>query len=255
MKKGILLILLISVFAVGYGQRFYGGLYGGLSGCGVGGNQYRGLNKLGFSAGMFTYIQFTDYHGLQLELGYAMKGDHHNPSNKDADPHTYNLNLSFIEIPLLYKLSLNKWFDIKAGLSYNALIGHKEVMNGQDIGNNPGSDIQANEWHRSSMSFVGALSFNILPKLFVDVRTSIGLTSYRGSTPNFGYFVQRFGWGEFADTFVVTVGYKLFGKSEKRDGRVKQPKPQRALPTQEEPVNKEVKDKKIKLIIGGKEVN
>lgn len=254
MKKLVLVLILFSVFTVGYGQRFYGGVYGGLSGCGVGGNQYRGLNKLGFAAGMFTYIQFTDYHGLQLELGYAMKGDHHNPSENDLDPQTYNLNLSFIEIPLLYKLSPSKWFDIKVGLSYNALLGHKEKLNGSIIETN--ADIEINDWHRSSMNFVGALSFNILPKLFIDVRTSIGLTSYRGRAANFSYFVQRIGWGEFADTFTVTVGYKIFGKSERSERR---PRTQKIAKPAQAPVDstapKEKRESKIKVIIGGKEVN
>lgn len=106
-------------------NEFKAGFLGGLSATQVDGDNYGGYNKLGFSAGAFTNIYFSDNIGAEIEVLFIQKGSRKTPNIDKGDPTAYFLRLFYAEVPLLVKFKLKKII-IDTGPSFGRLLSSKE---------------------------------------------------------------------------------------------------------------------------------
>ncbi|MDQ3192761.1 MAG: PorT family protein [Bacteroidota bacterium] len=121
-----LIICIISFLPeIGVAQSFKSGLTVGVSNARVlGGVNKEGWRQFGIIAGPFVEYDLNELSGLKMEMLFSQKGER-KPYRPNAGDYTfYKLRLNYIEIPVLYFHSHNK-FIFEAGPSFGYLIGHK----------------------------------------------------------------------------------------------------------------------------------
>jgi hypothetical protein len=116
-------VLLLSTVKI-EAQNIKGGVQLGFSASQISGDQLAGYNKPGLYGGVFAYAQFSDRSAFQMEINFVQKGSHKNAHPDKGDYAKYNLNMNYIEVPLLYKYYIyDGQIALVAGLSYAQLIG------------------------------------------------------------------------------------------------------------------------------------
>ena len=203
-------ICYLAIATPAHSQAFYGGLTLGGVTSQVEGDDRGGWNKLGFTAGAFVGLPLNNTFALQMELKYIQKGSHSDADNYvPGDP--YSLKLDYIELPILVSANLSaikingkpcKWLSIELGASLDALIRHKESVNGA-------SDGIANYWKRLTVSSLVGIKFTIKEKYGIGIRSVNSITSiYKGNLGNES--PVRFGvHGAFNDAFVLLLSYRF----------------------------------------------
>ena len=79
MKKLQVILTLTALLAFGLkamAQSFNAGLLAGANFSQVDGDSYFGYNQLGWTAGVFVNLPFSDYFSGQMELRYSLMGAH-----------------------------------------------------------------------------------------------------------------------------------------------------------------------------------
>jgi len=102
----VIMTLLIITVSVN-GQQFNAGFFGGLNISQVAGDSFKGLNKLGFTAGFFVNLPVENHFYWQAEIKYGTRGVYEGPS--DGNPTLYKSSYHIVELPL----SVNYLFDEK----------------------------------------------------------------------------------------------------------------------------------------------
>jgi hypothetical protein len=115
MKKLFLIVFLTSYAFFSFGQKFHGGLFAGIAASQISGDQLSGFNKAGIYAGGFSNYYFTEKSALVLELYFIQKGSHKSQHPKTNDYTSYNLNLQYVELALMYQWHFSKRFYIETG--------------------------------------------------------------------------------------------------------------------------------------------
>ena len=203
-----LLAILLCVTA--HSQAFYGGLaLGGLTSQ-VEGDNRGGWDKLGFTAGAFVGLPINKTFSAQMELKYIQKGSHSDAENPvPGDP--YSLKLDYVELPILVSANLNvitingkpcNWLSFELGASLDALIRHKESVNGA-------SDGIPNYWKRLSVSSLIGIKITIKERYAIAFRSVNSITSvYKGNLSNENSI--RFGQhGAFNDVLEILFFYRF----------------------------------------------
>lgn len=206
--KILLLVALTAIFYCADGQSFYGGAKAGINGCQVGGDNLAGYHKFGFLAGGFVGVRFTPKSGLRLELEYSQKGSRElPPKNSDYNGpqdvgNNFRIQEHCIDMPIMYQFFLARWMSLEAGLSGSYLFSHKETQWGIESG--------SEHWVPFSLNIVAGVHFHINKNLFINFRTSNGLTPFRKTSD--GYARRRLGaYGQYNDILTLSVGWD-FGK-------------------------------------------
>lgn len=133
------IIIIISTGDI-LGQRFHGGIRGGLVASEVSGDNLSGPNKLGWHAAAFTFTRITDYSDLWLEIMYIQKGSRSVPNEKN-NFYEYKFYLQYVEVPLYYRMDIARFTDVdyldkllvSAGLSVSVLVNSFESDDGTTI--------------------------------------------------------------------------------------------------------------------------
>ena len=210
---GIMLFLL--QYNTVQGQNFYGGVMAGLNGSQVGGDGYAGYHKAGFFGGGFVGWRFTQMSALRMELEFSQKGSKETPTEKN-DYQYYLMNQYCIDLPIMYQLFFNIQrvrFSIEAGLSYTYIIGDPKEEGIDGTGYN--YIVGGKPFNASSLNFVAGLYYHITQNLFVNLRTSNGITPIRKDA----IWTRHPLWGvdgQYNDVLTLSIGWD-FGK-----GAVKQ---------------------------------
>lgn len=92
------------------------------------GDEVVGFNRVGANVGLGATLPFTDYWSISMELLYSMKGASNQPKYQNGY-YLYNLNLDYIEIPILARFSYDV-FSVGVGFSYGRLVNFKETVHG-----------------------------------------------------------------------------------------------------------------------------
>ena len=77
--------------------------------------------KLGFVGGAEVGYQFNDYFALTAGALYSMQG-----AKYDSDKTKYNINIDYLNVPIMLAVYPVKEFGIKAGVQYGFLMKAKE---------------------------------------------------------------------------------------------------------------------------------
>ena len=101
-------------------------LRGGIIASQVAGDGFGGFDKIGFFLGPGIERKFNDKSAFEVDLLFSHKGSRKNSSPDKGDFLSYQLNLSFIELPLLYKF-YQRNFIYGIGIGPAFLINTKEI--------------------------------------------------------------------------------------------------------------------------------
>jgi len=206
------LVLFFLQYNIVQGQNFYGGVMAGVNGSQVGGDELSGYHKAGFFGGGFVGWRFTPMSALRMELEFSQKGSKETPTEENGY-YSYLMHLNCIDMPVLYQFFFNIQkvrFSLEAGLSYTYIIGDpkEEYSKGDGFGGDipPGT---GRPFVPSSLNFVAGLYYHITQNLFVNFRTSNGLTPIRKDLAIARHRLG--GHGQYNDVLTLSIGWD-FGK-------------------------------------------
>ncbi|HRG00677.1 MAG: porin family protein [Bacteroidia bacterium] len=216
MKRLVLILIFIpfSFLAQEKNNAFNLLLMAGVSPSQVHGDAYSGFHKLGAMGGVGVESVFNEKISANLSFLFIQKGARKNQNLEKNDLTYYYLNLNYLEVPLLFTYSQNKFlFDV--GLSGAYLINYTEGYEGGDItGMFP--------FQKFDYSVKVGLGVNLSPKWFVNFRSS---NSFITTRPNrikqaiyYNNIIARtFNKGYYNNILEFTVGYKIKPSKRKHD--------------------------------------
>lgn len=209
-RIGVLLvflhILLGSVPALG--QRFDGGLRGGLSASEVSGDNLGGPDKLGWFASVFTSTGVGNYSRLQLEILYIQKGSRSRPNEKN-NFYDYRFSLQYAEVPLVIiydfpfgdNLRLGGRLSLEAGLSVAFLVAALEKENDLEI------DLgQEKPYNDAELNVLLGLYYPMADRLNFHLRFSQGITPLR---PHLGGSQIWYNRGQYNTVWTFGLAWSL----------------------------------------------
>jgi len=204
---GIMLFLL--QYNTVQGQNFYGGVMAGLNGCQVGGDGLSGYHKAGFFGGGFVGLRFTPMSAVRMELAFSQKGSRLTPTEEN-DYQSYRMHQNCIDLPVLYQLFFDIQrvrFSVEAGLSYTYIIGDPKEESTDGTGYHYLVEGTGVPFTASSVNLVAGLYYHINKNLFVNFRTSNGITPIRKDP----HILKRHPlWGvrgQYNDVLTLSIGW------------------------------------------------
>jgi len=145
---------------------------------------------IGFHAGAYATVMFSENIGIQPEVLYSAQG-----SKVDFSGSSTSYKFNYINVPVLFRYNVNKLLSFHAGPQIGFLASAKAK---DDSGS---SDIKS-EAKGSDFSLAVGGTIDLPMKLNLTARYAFGLTNINndgsGTTKN--------------GNFQISVGYKLFGK-------------------------------------------
>ena len=170
MIRCAIFFLLIATSAIA--QTFSNNIHLGLNATQVDGDGFSGYHKIGLNFGLATHYNFQNSSNkLGFEINYTQKGTYQAFNPKRGKFDKYNLNLNYIEIPILYvfpKYGVN--FEI--GPAISTLISKYEAYN----------DIESTDTYQYNGLELGVIGGIIVPmteRIFFKIRLSNSITSIR----------------------------------------------------------------------------
>lgn len=182
-------------------QVFKPGIILGLSGSQINGDGYGGYNKLGIIAGGLVNTKISNHWSSQFELYYIKKGSQKNPHPDKEDYESFNLNIHYIEMPIVIRYHYEK-FNFEAGL-YGARMFKHDVSD--QFGKTEIYDPPIKDWDLGgligfSYQFKERIEFNLRSKTsFIPIRDFNNLDAYT----NFWDRMLNRGWYNFDLNFSV----------------------------------------------------
>lgn len=135
MKKStfIAFFLILTTYTIQAQGRFKPGLKAGISTSQVHGDTYEGFHKFGFDGGATLNAKINEKWKAQFEILFVQKGSRFVGDANKGDLRFYNLQLNYIEVPILLQYEHKKFvFEVGPGFGY--LINSKEQdQNGEVI--------------------------------------------------------------------------------------------------------------------------
>ena len=172
--------LLVSISTV-YAQGITGGLKAGMNIANLHGDDVEGFgyeSKMGFCAGGFITFKVANIVAIQPEVLYTQKGTKWEEVFMGG---TWNINLNYLEIPVLFKVIMPIQGMIKPHLfvgpyfAYNLTAKWKIVYNGQSEEIDVDEEIKDGDF---GAVFGGGIDFGLpAGKIVFDARYSLGLTT------------------------------------------------------------------------------
>lgn len=147
------------------------GIKGGLNAYTLGGDNTDDIKtKLGFNLGLLGHIHLSDRFGLQPELVYSTQGA------ASDDGSNIDLNLSYINVPVLIQYMYDNGFRIQAGPQIGFLTSAKAKGEGASV------DIKDSFKTLDVALSVGASYVHPASGLGVDARYNYGLSNVNDSS-------------------------------------------------------------------------
>ena len=137
-KTFLIACAILLSFTTTYAQpKFRAGLIVGLNGSQISGDNMAGFNKGGLLAGLYVDYPFNEYWSGGFEMLFNMKG------SKDSSGGIgtwVELELGYIEIPLIVKCHLNKKFELYGGPTAGYLMYSVFYPKGSGLGGTETAD-------------------------------------------------------------------------------------------------------------------
>lgn len=160
MKKNILTAIAILAFGFVNAQQTRFGIKGGVSLTNFSGDA-EANSKVGFLVGGFAEIKVIERLSIQPELLFSAQGARYEYIGMDNT----NLNLSYINIPVLAKFYVTKEFAVEGGPQIGFLISAKD--DGEDV---------KNFYKSADFGFNFGAGYNFTDNLSVGLRYTVGLS-------------------------------------------------------------------------------
>ena len=130
--------------------------------------------KIGFQAGLHMNYSFTDFIGLQYEAVFSMQGG----SNKE-DGTTANLNLNYINIPVLFEIKPFQDFSFFIGpqVGFN-IFKSASVSAGGQSGSISGKEFEnaIGKVNTIDVAAVAGIQYAIMGQFLISARYNFGFT-------------------------------------------------------------------------------
>ena len=181
-------------------QKFKGGLLGGFTASQVSGDNLGGFNKAGLFGGVYTNIKLKENSALQFEIDYIEKGSRKNPNNKSS--YSYKLNLTYIELPLLYKYIYSDVLTFETGTSLEVLI--KEPF--EEVNYGPASNKYS--FNKQNMNFILGINYFFNENVKINFRYSSTLT-VTPIRPHASGARIWYNWGQYNSVLVLFLSYQI----------------------------------------------
>ncbi|RYJ37700.1 OMP_b-brl_2 multi-domain protein [Flavobacterium anhuiense] len=160
MKKIILSAVAIMAFAFSNAQETRFGIKGGVSLTNFSGD-VEANSKVGFLVGGFAEIKIIDRLSIQPELLFSSQGAKYEYIGMDNT----NLNLNYINVPVLAKFYITKEFTVEGGPQIGFLVSAKD--DGEDV----------KDFYKSvDFGFNFGAGYNFTDNLSVGLRYTVGLS-------------------------------------------------------------------------------
>ncbi|HSQ46598.1 MAG TPA: porin family protein [Lutibacter sp.] len=163
MKKIILVAFIAISSFVGVNAQTSFGAKAGLNVANLSGDITDNKTLIGFNVGVFAEIMLADSFYLQPELLYSTQGAKFDESTSGFSA---DLNLNYINIPLMFKYDVANRFYLEAGPQIGFLVS-AEVLD-QDV---------KDEFESTDFGANFGLSYGFTEKLFAQARYNIGLSN------------------------------------------------------------------------------
>ena len=198
-----LLIGLLLSFAVrpsAFAQKFEGGLLAGLCASQVGGDSLSGYDKAGVFAGGYVSLPLSSRVHIRLEMDYIQKGSRKNPVPEKDDYNSYLMQLGYVEMPLLLQFYMRSKLAAEVGPAISFLLHYSEKFNQENA--------YAHQFAKQNLSIIAGISYPVTEKISAGLRTNNSLISIRKDKFT-GNIRRLWGYGQFNDVLILTLGYKL----------------------------------------------
>lgn len=206
MKRSLITtILLFSFTYCIYSQSFTGGVLGGVVASQVAGDSYSGYNKLGGAIGVYVNLALSEKWAMQMEFEYILKGSRHLSNPDKNDFNTYKLNISYLEVPVIFQYKFRANWLIELGISGAALATKKETLNGDDLSRLPSRP----GFRKTNYNVILGFALPLNERINLGIRTNNSINSLRTGSAN--GFVKRIGkdFGQFNDALVLSLFYRV----------------------------------------------
>lgn len=167
-------IALIALFALGLGstgfaQESVTGIKGGLnlSSLSTDGNDDKNL-KMGFHAGVFSKIPFSESFAIQPELLYSGKGIKLNYDESGVAEGDTKFNLNYIDLPVKLVFNLSEDFELQFGPYVSYLVNANVDTDAEFFGGDINSVDELDRDHFNSLDYglTAGLGFDLDPMIF-----------------------------------------------------------------------------------------
>ncbi len=163
------------------GQRFQGGIKGGIVASEVSGDNLSGPNKLGYHASVFTFTEFSAFSSMMLEIMYIRKGSRSVPNEKN-NFYEYIFELHYVEVPVHYRMDISRFTNrsyleslrVSVGLSASVLVDVLET----DMGT-PVPAAEREDFHPTELNILLGFSYPLSSSLDFNFGFSNSLTPLR----------------------------------------------------------------------------
>ena len=179
-------------------QNLGGGLILGLSASQVSGDNLGGFNKAGLLAGGFIDLQLSKTLKGQMEMTFIQKGS----NNPNMNENNYSdINLSYVEIPLLVKYQQSRSIAIEGGVEAAFLISASV----NDIyGQVPTNSTR--EFNTTDISIFIGIDYYINPKLILNSRISNSIIPIRSHASGATFKLNK---GQYNSVLSFSLHYIL----------------------------------------------
>ncbi len=195
MKKiFFLIILFIFQFNIS-AQEFNAGILSGLSTTQVSGDNLAGYNKAGLIIGGFVNRDISQSLALQIEMMYIQKGS----SNQKVENLIAEINLEYIEIPLIIVLKSSEKINFDFGIHISALIDgyYKDIYGILE------NQIEFNDYEFGA---IGGIAYKLNEKMSLCTRLSNSIIPIANHASGQTYRLNK---GKYNTGLNFIVSYKL----------------------------------------------
>jgi len=202
MRKLLLFIgFLVAGNLVSFGQRFEGGILGGLNASQVDGDTFSGYHKPGIALGGFVQTELSRTVYVGMELKFMQKGSRNVDSLATNGQIKYVMRLNYVDLPVYLGIRTSDKISVLLGMSTGYLISGTEI---NDYGKFPEEDRHA--FNEFDIQGILGFRFQFTKRLYVDLRGNYSVVPIRKQPGNPLYYWKS---NQFSNLLSTTVLYRL----------------------------------------------
>ena len=202
MRKLLLFIgFLVAGNLVSFGQRFEGGILGGLNASQVDGDTFSGYHKPGIALGGFVQTELSPTIYVGMELKFMQKGSRNVDSLATNGQIKYIMRLNYVDLPVYLGIRTSDKISVLLGMSTGYLISGTEI---NDYGKFPEEDRHA--FNEFDIQGILGFRFQFTKRLYVDLRGNYSVVPIRKQPGNPLYYWKS---NQFSNLLSTTVLYRL----------------------------------------------
>ena len=195
----IFLYILLCVVSINiHAQNFGGGLILGLSTSQVSGDHLGGFNKAGLLVGGFVNLQLSNTLKGQMEMTFIQKGSNNPKMNENG---ITDINLSYVEVPLLLKYQQSSTITVEGGIETAFLISSSD----NDIYGQLSSN-KTREFNTTDIGVFIGVDYSINPRLVLNSRISNSILPIRSHASGSTFQLNK---GQYNSVLSFALHYHL----------------------------------------------